>query len=87
MRLPGGRVIERPWQRSELFQLYMRGWRDGAGSKPMRKDHMDCPEYDKAYAAGCKAREAVSRRVANRLRHTPNILRLAEKEKNGARQR
>jgi len=72
---------ERPWQVNELYQLYMRGWRDGAGLKPMREDHMDCPEYNEAYAEGGRARQRVSNKAVKRLGYKPGILRLAKGKK------
>jgi hypothetical protein len=77
---------ERPWTPEELFQLYMRGWRDGAGGHAMRKDHDDILEYEHGYSDGRIAWGVAAARACKKLKYEPSVLRLA-KGKNGTRQR
>lgn len=78
--LPGGKVIEREWSASERYQLYARGFRDGAATKPMRKDHIGLGPYDRGYADGVKATRAACRREAKRLGYRPTVLRAAQEK-------
>jgi hypothetical protein len=71
---------EKPWSPFALYGLYMRGWRDGAGSVSMRPNHSDVPEYADGYKAGIDARIAAGAKAAKRLKYKPNILRLAKEQ-------
>lgn len=79
-KLPGGKTVERDWKPSEIYQLYCRGFRDGAGTKPMRKDHMGLGPYDRGYAEGAQAARDACALEAKRLRYEPTILRDGEEE-------
>jgi hypothetical protein len=75
----GADGVERPWEKRELFMLYMRGWRDGSGQRAMREEaHLRVPEYDQGYADGYEARQRASARAAKRLKYKPEILRLVK---------
>jgi len=74
-KLPGGEIIEREWKPCELYQLYARGFRDGAGTKPMRKDHMGLEPYDRGYTDGVAAVRAACSAEAKRLEYEPTVLR------------
>lgn len=76
--LPDGTIINRPWQANERYQLFARGFRDGAGTKPMRKDHMGLGAYDRGYAEGVAATKAACAAYAKEVNYTPAILRSAQ---------
>lgn len=76
-RLPDGTIVERDWTASERYQLYARGWRDGAGLRPTRKDHLGLGPYNRGYGDGSKARDAACEAEALRIGFTVRIVRLA----------
>jgi hypothetical protein len=69
---------ERQWTPYELHNLYMRGWRDGAGASGERLNHSDVPEYAQGAKDGSEARIAAAAKAAKRLKYKPNILRIAK---------
>jgi hypothetical protein len=71
---------EKPWSPFELHNLYMRGWRDGAGTVAERLNHSDMPEYSQGYKDGYAARSAAANKAAKRLKFKPNILRLTKEQ-------
>jgi hypothetical protein len=77
----GSDGVERKWEPSELFQLYSRGWLDGANGAVMRPDHLDVPEYSDGYVQGYRARGNALYKACKRLKYKPEVLRLAKKEK------
>lgn len=76
-KLPNGTVVERDWTPSERYQLFARGYRDGAGTKPMRADHMGLGPYDNGYAQGQAATRAACAAYAAKVEYRPTILRAA----------
>jgi hypothetical protein len=73
----GSDGVERPWTKDEKYVLFMRGWRDGAGTHAMRKDHEDVQEYARGYQAGYDARVFAASSAAKRIKYKPRVLRLA----------
>lgn len=75
-------VTKRENTPSERFQIYMRGWRAGAGVKPIDPVAEGHPtlglDYIKGYDEGIKVRREASVAAAARYGYTPSILRLAE---------
>ncbi len=69
------------------YHTWCRGWRDGAGMRPMRPDHSAHPTlgttYDEAYAGGQQAARDMAAVAAARFGYTPSILRTADAETNG----
>ena len=75
-RLPDGTMVDRQWFPSELYHLYARGFRSGAGGHAMRPDHQGLLAYDRGYEDGQKAtREAVGA-YAKEIGYEPSILRV-----------
>ena len=68
------------------YHTWIRGWRDGAGMRPMRPDHSTHPTlgttYNEAYAAGQQAARDIATTAATRFGYTPSILRLADADTN-----
>lgn len=80
-RLAKGRDgVERPWTVTECYQLYARGFRDGAGTRAMRSDHVGLSVYDRGYADGCAATRAACTAYAKEIGHSASILRVADGE-------
>lgn len=77
-KLPDGTLVDREWSKSERYQLYARGFRDGAGTKAMRKDHIGLGPYDRGYSDGIAATRAACNAEARRLAYEPTILRAAD---------
>lgn len=73
--MPDGTTVERDWNASEKYQLFARGFRDGAGTRPMRKDHMGLGPYDDGYRAGQEATRAATAAYAAKVGHSPTVLR------------
>lgn len=71
--------LPRPASANEKYQIYMRGWKDGAGGKPQRLDHVDHAtlghEYIRGFTDGMHAKGEASRAALERLKHTSSILR------------
>lgn len=67
---------------SNKYHTWCRGWRDGAGMRPMREDHATHPTlgatYNEAYASGRKAAQDMAAAAAARFGYTPSILRTAD---------
>lgn len=71
----------------ESFHSYMRGWRAGAGIKPLDPrftEHKTRPdlkaEYERGYEDGQGAGRAAADAAAVRIGYAPTVLRLAESE-------
>lgn len=73
--LPDGTIVERDWTKKECFHLYVRGFRDGAGARTKRKDHVGLGPYDRGYTDGLKAARDAAQNEAKRLDYKPEILR------------
>lgn len=54
--------------------MFVRGWRDGASSKPVRPDHEGHPEYEIGFAAGVQAKCEALHRYCARTGYTPESL-------------
>jgi len=76
-RLATTHGIKRPWTPHERYMLFARGFRDGAGTKAMRKDHEGLGAYDRGYAAGQAAAHAAVAAYAKEIGYEPTILRAA----------
>jgi hypothetical protein len=67
---------------SNKYHTWCRGWRDGAGMRAMRPDHLAHPTlgatYDEAYAHGQQAARDMAAVAATRFGYTPSILRTAD---------
>lgn len=65
----------------ELYQSYMRGWRDGATAKAKRREFIEHakPEfrttYEEGYEAGMNARGEAGKHASKTFGYTPSILR------------
>lgn len=68
------------------YHTWCRGWRDGAGMRAMREDHLVHPTlgttYSEAYAAGQAAARVMAEQASARFGYTPSILRTASTETN-----
>jgi hypothetical protein len=64
------------------YHTWCRGWRDGAGTRAMRPDHVAHPTlgttYNEAYAAGQEAARVMAVDASNRFGYTPSVLRTAD---------
>ncbi len=77
-RLPDGTFVEREWSAHERYQLYMRGFRDGAGIKSMRDDHIGLGAYDRGYGDGRDALHTDLDAYGKEVGHEPSVLRTAD---------
>lgn len=68
---------EREWSPSERYQLFVRGFRDGAAVHAMR--HAGLGAYDRGYAAGQQARRMATSSYANEIGYEPTILRASQR--------
>jgi hypothetical protein len=66
----------------ELFQSYMRGWKDGCSARAQRRDFTEhptrpdlCTEYKRGYDDGYRDRVERQRAAAERLGYRPTVLR------------
>ena len=66
---------EREWTPGENYQMFARGWYDGAGSKPVRPDHEGHPEYEAGFTDGVQAKYEALQRYCKRTGYAPEILR------------
>lgn len=71
---------EREWTPAEMYQLYFRGFRDGAGITAMR--HSGLPPYDRGYRDGKKARADACAVFAKEISYRPSILRVVAAKQN-----
>lgn len=69
----------------ERYWSYRRGWIDGAAGKAWRREFIEHPtrpdltaEYRRGYADGHETKCRVMQDAANRLGHTPSILRVCD---------
>ncbi len=76
-KLPDGTLIERDWNARERYQLYVRGFRDGAAVKAMRDDHIGLGAYDRGYGDGRRALVLAAATYAEEVEYEPSILRAA----------
>jgi hypothetical protein len=64
------------------YHTWCRGWRDGAGMRPMRENHSTHPTlgatYDEAYACGQQEARDMAAIASARFNYTPSVLRTAE---------
>ena len=65
----------REWSAGEKYQLYIRGFKDGASARAVRDDHEGHPSYDRGYEEGRSAANAAISTYAKEIGYTPNILR------------
>jgi hypothetical protein len=71
---------ERQWTAHENYQLYMQGWRAGAGNNVANPAREDIEQYVRGYEDGCSARIRVYKAAAKRFGYKPDILREKEKK-------
>jgi hypothetical protein len=64
---------EREWSPSERYQLYARGFRDGAAVHAMK--HPGLGAYERGYAEGQQARRMATTSYAREIGYEPTILR------------
>ena len=68
-------------QSANLFHSYMRGWRDGAGMKAIRKEFETHPDvslksaYEEGYSDGRDASSSASEYASRKYSYIPSILR------------
>lgn len=67
---------EREWSAREKFQLYSRGFRDGAATRAVR--HEGLGAYELGYAEGRQSVRLAVDSYAKRIGYEPTILRTAE---------
>lgn len=72
---------EREWSASERYQLFTRGFRDGAAIHAMR--HSGLGAYELGYAEGQRARGLAVDAYAKKVGHVPTVLRAAGSETGG----
>jgi ADP-ribose pyrophosphatase YjhB (NUDIX family) len=72
-----GAPTQRDWTPSERYQLYLRGWKDGANIRAMDPFSQEFPPYGRGYADGRRARSAAAEEYAKEIGHIPMVLRLA----------
>lgn len=77
-RLSDGTFVERDWSAGERYQLYMRGFRDGAAIKAMRDDHIGLGAYDRGYGDGRHALHVALDAYGKEVGHVPSVLRTAD---------
>lgn len=66
---------KREWSSNEKYQLFVRGFRDGAAIHAMR--HPGLGAYELGYAEGQQARGRAVDAYAKKIGHVPTILRTA----------
>lgn len=69
---------EREWSPHEKYQLYARGFRDGAANHSMK--HEGLGSYDRGYADGIQARRMATSSYAREVGYEPTILRTEERK-------
>ena len=74
-KMPNGTVVDRPWTSGERYQLYRRGFRDGAGGRGVRHECEGLGAYDRGYAEGRATASAAISAYAQEIGYTPTILR------------
>lgn len=74
--LPGGKIVEREWTPHERYMLYSRGFRDGAGGRPIDTEREGLGAYDRGYKDGHTARCKAMKDYAEEIGYEPTILRL-----------
>lgn len=72
----------REWSPNEKYQLYVRGFRDGAAIRAMQ--HPGLGAYELGYAEGQQSRRLAANSYAIRIGHEPTILRTAETTPTGS---
>lgn len=69
-------------QAANLFHIYCRGWRDGAGYKGIRDDNAKHPtlgeQYMRGWNDGRKAAQDAAAAMSKETGYEPSILRTAE---------
>jgi hypothetical protein len=63
----------REWNERERYQLWRRGFRDGAGSAAKR--HPGFVDYERGWEEGAAARIAAGNKFAAEIGYAPSILR------------
>lgn len=67
----------REWSPRERYVLYRRGFRAGAGIRPIESEAEGIEAYDRGYDDGVAALGKASARYAKRVGYVPEVLRLA----------
>jgi len=65
--------MSKTWTPAEAYQLYMRGFRDGASITAMKHSGME--PYERGYKDGMLARHAACSKFATEVGYVPGILR------------
>jgi len=68
--------VEREWTPAEKFQLYIRGFKDGAGARVQRIEESKLSFYREGYEAGDRARDRVIVGYAMKVGHDVSTMTL-----------
>lgn len=73
--LPDGSLVDREWTPAERYRLFARGFRDGAGTRGVRKECAGLGAYERGYAEGREATYKACADYAALVGYTPTVLR------------